>query len=252
VKKFKKKNRVQPLLPARFITRLARHVDPELQRTLLCLTGLDEHSNALVDTEATSSFFNSIINSKNAFLVTLQNDPKQETELAEYLWDVRSKDIATLDKLQYDKRCHTKPLPFRSMEFFNFFFFVVYSWAARLGATLFKRYVLDISWKAYQDTFPSVLSSFRQKQDLQNRELQLLQSEAGAMNSSILRTTAGSYCVAFLQNVSSLITGSLTGLPSKNGQTLAEEASAQGITFFMNNILMVPQMAAGMIQTLLP
>lgn len=108
------------------------------------------------------------------------------------------------------------------------FCFFKSSYDANLGIYSFRRYVLNLTWKSYQESIPRILKQLRAKKAMTERKIKEVEKQLQSLDSAKLRAIASNYVVNFLQVVERLISGTSEGNPAVNGQTLDEEKNSHG------------------------
>jgi len=110
-----------------------------------------------------------------------------------------------LEQLQFDKR-----------------------YEGNIGVFSLRRYLLNLTWKNYQESIPRILKQLRAKRVETEKQITEAEQELKSFDSSKLRAIASNYVVNFLQIVERLIAGTSEGNPIVNGQSLEEEKSTHG------------------------
>lgn len=105
----------------------------------------------------------------------------------------------------------------------------MFSYENNVGVLALRRYLLNLTWKSYQDSIPRILKQLRAKKVETDKAIGEAEKELKSLDSSRLRSIASNYVVNFLQIVERLISGTSEGNPMVNGQTLDEEKSAHGM-----------------------
>ncbi|EGG22757.1 dynamin like protein [Cavenderia fasciculata] len=187
-----------------------KKVDPELSRSTFVFTKFFNMIQDFNSTRGVNRFLAGTINEIKTFFVTLPNHKirarySEPAAFQEKLTQAFRRDMHSLEQFQYDKR-----------------------YERTIGVHPFRRYMLNIVWKSYQDAIPRILKHLRSR--CQNAQLTLneLQKQSLSLDSTKLRAVASNYTVTFLQIVEKLLSGTSEGNPSVNGQTLEEEKSQQG------------------------
>jgi hypothetical protein len=99
-----------------------------------------------------------------------------------------------------------------------------------------KKHVLELTWKKYQDNIPELLKRLRTFKKKSETNLEHIQAQLKSLESNTLRGNAARYAMHFLQNIEKLLTGTLEGNPSINGQALDEEKAQDGKIYFIENL----------------
>ena len=93
-----------------------------------------------------------------------------------------------------------------------------------------RKHLLELTWKKYQDGIPELLKRLRSFKKKSEETLSGIQVQVKSLESNTLRGNAARYAMHFLQCIEKLLTGTLEGNPSINGQTLEEEKIQDGTT----------------------
>ena len=91
-----------------------------------------------------------------------------------------------------------------------------------------RKHILELTWRKYQDGIPELLKRLRNFKKKSEEKLTVTQGQLKSLESNTLRGNAARYAMQFLQFIEKLLTGTLEGNPSINGQTLEEEKSQDG------------------------
>jgi len=186
---------------------IIKKVDPKFDRTIFVYNKFSDQLrnftstrdlNRYLSSTATSdtqSFFTSLLSYKERSKY-IGNKEKFKKKLIEQV----KEDLDLLEQLQYDRRYG----PF-------------------IGIVALKKQVLELTWKKYQDNIPELLKRLRTFKRKSESNLELIQAQLNSLESNTLRGNAARYAMHFLQNIEKLLTGTLEGNPSINGQTLEEE-----------------------------
>ena len=99
---------------------------------------------------------------------------------------------------------------------------------ANIGVHALRKYILNLTWKSYQESIPRILKQLRARKVMTQRKISDLEKQLAGLDNSKLRSIASNYVVSFLQIIERLIAGTSEGNPAVNGQTLEEEKNAHG------------------------
>ncbi|KAF2077035.1 hypothetical protein CYY_001667 [Polysphondylium violaceum] len=187
-----------------------KKVDPELSRSTFVFTKFFNMIQDFNNTRGVNRFLSGTMSEIKSFFVTLPNHKirarfSEPARYQEKINQAYKRDMQSLEQFQYDKR-----------------------YERNIGVHPFRRYILNIVWKSYQDNIPRILKHLRSKRATAESALNDLQKQSGSLDSTMLRSIASNYTVTFLQINEKLISGTSEGNPSVNGQTLEEEKSQQG------------------------
>jgi len=204
---------------------MVKKLDPRLDRSIFVYTRFSDQLKKLTATRPLNRYFSSAPDLKS-FFVTLpdgarrqkcftgegQSDPRAAAvAFAALLHAAYLDDMQTLEQLRFDRR-----------------------YEPRIGAGAFKKYLMEVCWKRYQDSKPEVLKRLREMKDETAQRAGEVRAQAGRMQSYMLRATAGDYVTAFLLNITKLINGTLEGNPAQNGQTMQEEHEHEEAGMWVN------------------
>jgi hypothetical protein len=95
-----------------------------------------------------------------------------------------------------------------------------------IGLQTFRKYLLEITWKRYQESIPDLLKQIRTIQKERRDQLEAIQMQISTLDKNKLRSIASSYVSDFCQYLVGLLGGSLEANPTISGQTLNEEQRA--------------------------
>eukprot|EP01132_Coremiostelium_polycephalum_P007622 gene7622-9377_t len=187
-----------------------KRVDPELSRSTFVFTKFFNIIQDFNSTRGVNRFLAGTMSEIKSFFVTIPNHKirarfSEPQRFQEKISQAYKRDMNALEQIQYDKR-----------------------YERNIGAHTFRRYILNIIWKSYQDGIPRILKHLRAKRQQSEASLADLQKQTSLLTSSTLRSIASNYTVTFLQIVDKLLAGTSEGNPSVNGQTLEEEKAQQG------------------------
>lgn len=112
--------------------------------------------------------------------------------------------------------------------------FLYHRYEASIGVLKLRQYILNLTWKKYQDDIPQILKRLRANKAETEHRLQKVQAQLGGLNAVKLRSIASDYVVDFLQLVDRLLAGTSEGNPAVNGQTLEEEKTQFGSVHLMS------------------
>eukprot|EP01133_Synstelium_polycarpum_P002548 gene2548-2919_t len=187
-----------------------KRVDPELSRSTFVFTKFFGMIQDFNSTRGVNRFLAGTMSDIKTFFVTLPNHKirarfSEPAAFQEKLAQAYKRDMNALESFQYDKR-----------------------YERNIGAHPFRRYILNIVWKSYQDGVPRILKHLRAKRQSAESSLNDLQKQAASLDSTMLRAVASNYTVTFLQITEKLLAGTSEGNPNVNGQTLEEEKAQQG------------------------
>jgi len=96
-------------------------------------------------------------------------------------------------------------------------------YANSIGIVQLKKHLLEATFNKYQANIPELLKRLRLMKKKSEESLSHIQSQIKATDNNRLRGSAAKYVMHFLQCVEKLLTGTLEGNPSINGQTIEEE-----------------------------
>jgi len=121
-------------------------------------------------------------------------------------------DFEALEQLQFDKK-----------------------YAPWIGIFSLKKHLLELTWKKYYSAIPELLKRLRAFKRTSEESLQKVQSQLSSIDAIKLRGMAARYVMLLLQNIEKLLSGTLEGNPSVNGQTLLEEKSQDDTGEWLDN-----------------
>ncbi|EGC39597.1 hypothetical protein DICPUDRAFT_93566 [Dictyostelium purpureum] len=189
---------------------LAKKLDYKLDRSIFVFNKF----NNLLTTDPFSNgreanrFLGSSNFSAPTFFTTLpvpeqSSKCKNKEELQEFCEKLQQKDLDILEQLQFDKK-----------------------FERNVGLTAFKHFINELSWRKYLDNVPEVLKRLNSFRTTSEDQLSQIRQQLDKTNAITLRQIANSYVsIEFIQCIEKLVTRTLEGNPSLNGQTLEEEKS---------------------------
>eukprot|EP01114_Cavostelium_apophysatum_P012433 TRINITY_DN277_c0_g1_i1.p1 TRINITY_DN277_c0_g1~~TRINITY_DN277_c0_g1_i1.p1 ORF type:complete len:856 (+),score=372.25 TRINITY_DN277_c0_g1_i1:231-2798(+) len=188
-----------------------KRVDPELSRTAFVYTKFQSQLQTFTSTREVNKFLSQTLPDVKTFFVTLptegvraqSSDPEK---FKQRIYQAYRRDMNALEQLQFDKR-----------------------YESYIGLHALRKWVLNNTWKNYQESIPRILKQLRAKKVETEKKIKDLESQLGSLDTSKLRSIGSNYVVNFLQVIERLIAGTSEGNPTVNGQTLEEEKHAHGI-----------------------
>jgi hypothetical protein len=192
------------------LVNIVKKVDPELTRTTFVYSKFYSHLQSFNSTREVNKFLSGTLPDVKTFFTTVpsegvRNKYNEADKYQQKIWQSFKRDVNGLEQLQFDKR-----------------------YESNVGVLQFRRYVLGLAWKNYQESIPKILKQLRSKKIDTEKTIQEAERDLKSLDSSKLRSIASQYVVNFLQIVERLIAGTSEGNPVVNGQTLEEEKSAHG------------------------
>jgi hypothetical protein len=189
---------------------LVKKFDPELSRTTFVYTKFQTHLQAFTSTREVNKFLSGTLPDVKTFFVSLPSEGvrarfPEPDKFQEKIFQSFKRDLNGLEQLQFDKR-----------------------YEHNIGSLALRRYLLNQTWKSYQDAIPKILKQLRARKVETEKSIAETEKELKSLDSSKLRSVASNYVVNFLQVVERLIAGTSEGNPLVNGQTLEEEKGAHG------------------------
>jgi uncharacterized protein YukE len=118
----------------------------------------------------------------------------------EKLFQAMNRDMALLEKLQYDKKNEK-----------------------RVGVPRLCHHVMKRVWYHYNGIIAQLTNTLKQRKNETEKYLENIRKQITDLTSTHLRMTANEYIVEFSQLIGRLLKGTAEGFASANGQTLAEE-----------------------------
>eukprot|EP01092_Planopodium_desertum_P011218 TRINITY_DN5126_c0_g2_i1.p1 TRINITY_DN5126_c0_g2~~TRINITY_DN5126_c0_g2_i1.p1 ORF type:complete len:772 (+),score=212.08 TRINITY_DN5126_c0_g2_i1:32-2347(+) len=187
-----------------------KKVDPELARTTFVFTKFHAKLRNLTSTADINRFLAKSLPDSKIFFVSLPNAGirskfSETDEFEQKIWQCYRRDLTFLESHQFDKR-----------------------FQGSIGVHALRKFLLNRTWRAYQDTIPSILKRLRQRKADSQLALKSIQTQLTQFGSTHLRSIANDYVVNFLQTIQTLIAGTSEGNPAVNGQTLSEEKHTHG------------------------
>ncbi|KYQ90260.1 dynamin like protein [Tieghemostelium lacteum] len=187
-----------------------KKVDPELSRSTFVFTKFFNQIQDFTSTRSVNRFLAGTMSEIKSFFVTIPNHKirarfSEPARFQEKLQQAYKRDMYHLEQIQYDKR-----------------------YERSIGVNPFRKYILNIVWKSYQDGIPRILKHLRAKRQTAEKTLNDLQKQTSSLSANLLRSISSNYTVTFLQINEKLLSGTSEGNPSVNGQTLEEEKHQQG------------------------
>jgi len=188
-----------------------KKVDPELSRTIFVYNKFNTHLQGFTSTREVNKFLSQTLPDVKTFFVTLptggvRDKFSESDKFQNKIYQAYRRDINALEQLQFDKR-----------------------YESFIGVHALRKYVLNLTWKSYQESIPRILKQFRAKKVESERKIKEVEHQQQSLDNHKLRSIASNYVVNFLQVVEKLISGTSEGNPSVNGQTLEEEKSSCGM-----------------------
>jgi len=188
-----------------------KKVDPELSRTIFVYNKFNTHLQGFTSTREVNKFLSQTLPDVRTFFVSLPTGGVREKysesdKFQNKIYQAFRRDINALEQLQFDKR-----------------------YESYIGIHALRKYVLNLTWKSYQESIPRILKQFRAKKIESERKIKEVEHQQQSLDNHKLRSIASNYVVNFLQVIEKLISGTSEGNPSVNGQTLEEEKSACGM-----------------------
>eukprot|EP01098_Paradermamoeba_levis_P006680 TRINITY_DN276_c0_g2_i1.p1 TRINITY_DN276_c0_g2~~TRINITY_DN276_c0_g2_i1.p1 ORF type:complete len:633 (+),score=230.65 TRINITY_DN276_c0_g2_i1:473-2371(+) len=184
---------------------IVKKVDPKLSRSLFVYTNFRAKLKNFSTANEMNKYLSLAPAEKKGFFVSLVPGKYRETyetpkAYQDAIKEIEKEDLKVLDTLHSDRK-----------------------FLGRIGLQSIKRHLLELIWRKYQEGFPKVLKQIRQVKKHTEDDLYDLQMTYDHLEESQLRALATSYSSLFLDSLEKLITGTLEGNLSLNGQTLAEE-----------------------------
>lgn len=121
------------------------------------------------------------------------------------LLQAAKRDARTLDQLHGDKK-----------------------WETQLGAVALREHLNAKIVRRYREQVPEVSSQLKHTLEQHSQALAALKDNVGTLSHAKLRTAAHNYTVELVHALDKLVAGTSEANAAVNGQTLAEEKSAQG------------------------
>jgi len=183
----------------------AKMVDPEFTRTTFVYTKFHFELQKLTSTRQVNRFLQGGVPDATCFFCTMLSQKLHSKftspeEFVEKVYQSIRRDLRSLEQLQYD-RSHEKSI----------------------GVLEMRQYLLNITWKKYQEEVPQILRKLRGNKAEQQRRLEKVQHQLENLSHAKMRSIASDYVVEFLQTIDKLLAGTSEGNPAVNGQTLEEE-----------------------------
>eukprot|EP01089_Gocevia_fonbrunei_P003433 TRINITY_DN13398_c0_g1_i1.p1 TRINITY_DN13398_c0_g1~~TRINITY_DN13398_c0_g1_i1.p1 ORF type:complete len:820 (+),score=248.00 TRINITY_DN13398_c0_g1_i1:64-2523(+) len=187
-----------------------KQVDPEFSRTTFVYTKFYYQLQKFTSTRQVNRFLQGAVPDAKSFFTTMLSGKVRskfvETDkFQEKIWQAIRRDLRGLEQLQYDRR-----------------------YEVNIGAIALRQYVLNLTWRKYQDDIPQILKRLRSNKAETEKQLKKVQEQVKSLNAVKLRSIASDYVVNFLQVVERLLAGTSEGNPAVNGQTLDEERTQFG------------------------
>eukprot|EP01118_Nematostelium_gracile_P002520 TRINITY_DN1274_c0_g1_i2.p1 TRINITY_DN1274_c0_g1~~TRINITY_DN1274_c0_g1_i2.p1 ORF type:complete len:497 (+),score=147.94 TRINITY_DN1274_c0_g1_i2:627-2117(+) len=187
---------------------LAKKVDPRLDRSIFVFNKFSDQLKGFTSTRELNRYLSSVSFPDAQYFFTSSpsksdrdaNRSKDKFKLK--IETIHAEDMNILEQLQYDKRFQNT-----------------------LGLPRFKRYLLELTWSKYQAGIPELLKRLRAFKKKSEDSLGHLSTQIDSLDSNRLRGNAARYVMQFLRNIEKLLSGTLEGNPSVNGQTTEEEKS---------------------------
>jgi predicted nucleic acid-binding protein len=184
--------------------------DPELSRTIFVFSKFYSHLQTFASTREVNKFLSGTLPDVKTFYLTVPSEGIREKfsdpdSFKQKIFQTYKRDLTLLEQLQYDKR-----------------------YDGNLGIYAFRRYLLNLTWKTYQEAIPRILKQLRAKKVETERKIKEVEKQLSSLDSAKLRALSTNYVVSFLQTIEKLISGTSEGNPAVNGQSLEEEKNAHG------------------------
>jgi len=186
----------------------AKRADPRLDRTIFVFTKFSDQLKNFTSTRDLNRYLSSTAPAETtSFFVSLPTaaDRAKNSTKETYkkrLDELVNQDMTTLEQLQYDRR-----------------------YAGSIGVIALKKHILELTFSKYQANVPELLKRLRVMKKKSDESLNHIQAQIKATDNNKLRGAAAKYVMQFLQNVEKLLSGTLEGNPTINGQTLPDEKS---------------------------
>eukprot|EP01114_Cavostelium_apophysatum_P002313 TRINITY_DN1204_c0_g1_i2.p1 TRINITY_DN1204_c0_g1~~TRINITY_DN1204_c0_g1_i2.p1 ORF type:complete len:686 (-),score=244.80 TRINITY_DN1204_c0_g1_i2:48-2105(-) len=187
---------------------LAKKADPRFDRTIFVFTKFADQLKNFTTTRDLNRYLSSTAASEApSFFVSLvpvaerTKYPTKETYKPR-LDDLVKQDMTSLEQLQYDRR-----------------------YAGSIGVVALKKHLMELTYNKYQANIPELLKKLRVMKKKSEESLSHIQQQFKATDNNRLRGAAAKYVMQFLQCIEKLLSGTLEGNPTINGQTLEEEKS---------------------------
>jgi len=187
-----------------------KQVDPEFSRTTFIYTKFYFQLQKFTSTRQVNRFLQGAIPDAKSFFTTLLSAKvrakfTESDKFQEKIWQATRRDLRALEQHQYDRR-----------------------FESNIGVIQLRQYILNLTWKKYQDDVPQILKRLRSNKTETEKALRKVQDQLKSLNSVKLRSIASDYVVNFLQVIDRLLAGTSEGNPAVNGQTLEEERNQFG------------------------
>jgi len=189
---------------------LVKKFDPELSRTTFVYTKFQAHLQTFTSTREVNKFLSGTLPDVKTFFVSVPSDGvrsrfPESDKFQEKIFQSYKRDLNGLEQLQFDKRYENN-----------------------IGTLNLRKYLLNLTWKSYQESIPRILKHLRAKKSETEYAIIETEKEFNSLDSTKLRSLASNYVVNFLQIIERLIAGTSEGNPMVNGQSLEEEKNGHG------------------------
>ncbi|GAM24603.1 hypothetical protein SAMD00019534_077780 [Acytostelium subglobosum LB1] len=185
-------------------------VDPHHQRTSFVLTNLNKLTSTIHGFSASQDINRFLAGApqttgSHSYYATLPNQAiriksSDVSTLQKKVFQLHQRDVNTMEQLQFDQ-----------------------TYIQRIGMLAFRSHFINLIWKYYQSSVPSILKDIQQCIQNTTGLVQTLQDKHSRMDISSLRKEATNSTATLLQTIERLLTGTSEGNPTLNGQTLFEE-----------------------------
>eukprot|EP01116_Phalansterium_solitarium_P008438 TRINITY_DN22350_c0_g1_i1.p1 TRINITY_DN22350_c0_g1~~TRINITY_DN22350_c0_g1_i1.p1 ORF type:complete len:681 (-),score=139.34 TRINITY_DN22350_c0_g1_i1:83-2125(-) len=183
-----------------------KKVDPKLDRTVFVFNKFADQIRTFTSSRDVNKYLLGVmpVDVSSIFFTSLPANRDAKLAIAEYealLNMLLKDDLEVLEQLQFDKR-----------------------FSGSIGVPFFKKHILELTWRKYQDSIPELLKRLRAFKKNSDESLLHIQQQLSTLDSnSNLRGAASKFVTQFVQSIEKLLSGTLEGNPSINGQTLDDE-----------------------------
>lgn len=184
-----------------------KHFDPSWSRSMLVLTGFDHFLQSYQANPRTALFYFEEMEQAPCFWTTppsfeLSKDCALDADLyKKRVWQHHTRDLDALRMLDLDYSANQ----------------------AQLGVYAFRLHLEHLFQTDLHRHIPSLTRSFESAISRLEKKITASSGAIQAWNTDNIRAQATTYTNGWLRQMDALLKGSLSGSPSQNGQTLAEE-----------------------------
>lgn len=185
---------------------MAKKVDPRLDRSIFVFTKFSDQLKNFTSTRDLNRYLTSTVASDSTSFFVSLIPAKDRAKYASkdafkaQLDQLVKEDLVGLEQLQYDRR-----------------------YGNSIGVTALRKHVLELTFTKYQAHIPELLKRLRVMKRKSEDSLIQIQKQNLSIDTNKLRGAAAKYVMNFLQNIEKLLSGTLEGNPTINGQSLVEE-----------------------------